>query len=236
MTLKAVAFDIDGTLYPNRKMYARSIPFGIRNMRLMRVFGRVRKKLRTIRPIDDFYTLQAQLVAEELGTSYEATREKIDRVIYGEWEQVLNSVPIYPGVMQFIHDLRARGVRIGVMSDFPVHTKLRVLKLDGLWDAEVSAEETGYLKPSPEPFRVLSQNLGVDPEQTLYIGNSYHYDVVGAATAGMYTAHLESRTVPPAEILHGELHRDTDADIRPNMQFRQYPALQQLVTPYIHAS
>lgn len=233
MKLLAIAFDIDGTLYPNRTMYLRSIPFGLRNMRLMKVFRKVRKELRTIRPIEDFYATQARSVADALGKPYEQTRSRIDKVIYGEWEQVLTSVPLYKGVREFIESLKSAGIRVGVMSDFPVHRKLEILGLSGLWDAEISAEETGYLKPAAEPFEVLSDRLGVTPEQTLYVGNSYHYDILGAGRAGMYTAHLESRTRQAAELVHTDPPRVRGDNVVPNIQFRDYLALQELVKPYL---
>lgn len=233
MTLKAIAFDIDGTLYPNRSMYLRSIPFALRNIRLMKVFSRVRKELRTIRPIQDFYETQARYVADAIGQPFEATRDRIDRLIYGEWEQVLRSVSIYAGVRDFVVRLERRNVKTGVMSDFPVQNKLQILGLSGLWNAEVAAETTGYLKPAAEPFIVLSGQLGVAPKETLYVGNSYHYDVLGASRAGMYTAHLDPRSRSQAELLHTELNPSSDDTVMPNIRFRDYAALEQLLEPYI---
>ncbi|MFW6234042.1 MAG: HAD family hydrolase [Spirochaetota bacterium] len=233
MTLKAIAFDIDGTLYPNRSMYLRSIPFALRNIRLMREFRRVRKELRAIRPIHDFYETQAQYVADGLGQSYAVARERIDRLIYGEWEQVLRSVKVYAGVRDFIARLAGSTVKIGVMSDFPVHNKLEILGLSGLWDAEVAAETTGYLKPAAEPFIVLSGQLGVNPDETLYVGNSYHYDVIGASRAGMFTAHLDPRTRSKAELVHTQITSSTEGEVKPNIRFRTYEALEKLILPYI---
>jgi putative hydrolase of the HAD superfamily len=233
MTLKAIAFDIDGTLYPNRSMYLRSIPFALRNIRLMKVFSRVRKELRTIRPIQDFYETQARYVADALGQPYQTTRERIDRLIYGEWEKVLHSVRLYGGVREFVTRLERRDVKIGVMSDFPVQNKLDILGMSGLWHAEVSAEATGYLKPAAEPFIVLSRQLGVAPEETLYVGNSYHYDVVGASRAGMYTAHLDPRSRSKAALLHTQIGRVSHGTVMPNIRFRDYTALEQLIEPYI---
>ena len=40
--IKAVAFDVDGTLYSTPRLYARVAGFGIRNLRLLAAFSEVR--------------------------------------------------------------------------------------------------------------------------------------------------------------------------------------------------
>ena len=193
----AVVFDIDGTLYDNWRMYLRSLPFALRHLRLIRAFSKVRRQIRTIRPIDDFCTLQAELLAEELGLSADEARETIDRVIYDDWESRLQGIRISPAVRNLLSYLKEHSsLKVGVLSDFPVDRKLELLDLGGEWGAAVSAEEVGYLKPHPEPFQEVSRRLGVRPEAVLYVGNSYRYDVVGSKGAGMLCAHYTSR--PPA--------------------------------------
>ncbi len=188
----AVAFDVDGTLYPNAAMYRRSFFFALRHARLLHNYRIVRKELRRIRPIGDFYRVQADRLAEALGIGTPEARELIDRVIYREWEAVLHKVKLYPGAREVLTMIRERGAKLAVVSDFPVRKKMAILGLDGLWDCLISAEETGYLKPNPEPFAAAAECLGVSPEKILFVGNSYEYDVVGAQRAGMHTAHITS--------------------------------------------
>ncbi len=193
LALKAVGFDIDGTLYPNREMYLRSIGFVLRNLRLMRRFGRVRHKIRTVRPIEDFYRVQAEMLGAELAIGTDEAAQLINERIYTEWETIIDRVPIYSGVIETVKSFREAGLKVGVTSDFPVSRKLGLLGLEGYWDCAFSSEEVGYLKPNPEPFEQLASRLGCRPEEILYVGNSYKYDVVGAVNAGMHAAHL-SRT------------------------------------------
>jgi putative hydrolase of the HAD superfamily len=90
---------------------------------------------------------------------------------------------------------------MGVSSDFPVHKKLERLKLEGFFACEQWTEESGYLKPHPEPFARLAECLGTPPENIAYVGNSYSYDVLGAKNAGMIAVHLARRS-----------HKNTIAD------------------------
>ena len=190
MQFRAVAFDVDGTLYPNGLMYLASIPFFFSRIRLILHFRKIRRTLRQIRPIEDFYELQSHMLAEALGVDPFRAAEIIDRRIYRDWERVLSAVPRFRGIRSVIESLREAGVKVGVLSDFPLGNKLGRLGLEGLWDVRVAAEDVGYLKPNPEPFRELLARLGEAAEDTLYVGNNYAYDVEGARAVGMRTAYL----------------------------------------------
>jgi putative hydrolase of the HAD superfamily len=194
-TYKALAFDVDGTLYPNSWMYFQSIPFGLKNYRLLKTFRKVRKELRAIRPIDNFYELQNNLVADELGWSLEKTQQVFQKVMYTQWEQVLYRVKLFPGVIQVLEEAKNRGLKLAVASDFPVKNKLPILGLEGWWDFELATETTNYLKPNPEPFLELAKGLGLEPQEILYVGNSYTYDILGAKQVEMDAAHITKK--PP---------------------------------------
>ncbi len=191
--IKAVAFDIDGTLYPNSRMYLASTGFALKNFSLLRRFRAVRAQLRKLEHIDDFYQTQAELLAQELGQDVDETRALIDRTFYGDWERVLEHVNLYPGVIELLSVLKERQLPLGVLSDFPVVTKLTVLNIENYFDVELSSEVSGRLKPHARPFELLIEQLGVDAADILYVGNSYEYDIVGAHAAGMQTAHITRR-------------------------------------------
>jgi putative hydrolase of the HAD superfamily len=193
MPIKAVAFDIDGTLYPNAVMYLKSLPFALTHLRLMLAFARVRKEIRALRPIDDHHELESRMLAERLRISPDEARERIEREIFGVWEAVLDRVKPFPHVRECIEQLRAAGFPIAVTSDFPVEKKLERLGFSGLFDCRLWTEESGYLKPNPEPFLELAACMGLTPEEILYVGNSYDYDVLGAKRVGMHAAHLSRR-------------------------------------------
>ncbi|TVR02027.1 MAG: HAD family hydrolase [Spirochaetaceae bacterium] len=196
MKLRAVAFDIDGTLYDNAIMHRRSIWFALRNWRVLNAFRRVRHELRLIRPIENFPRMQAELLAGELKTTPERAQEIIQQLFYDTWEQVLHRVPLCDGVRETIDSFRSAGLKLAVASDFPVTRKLGILNIEGLWNCEISTEAVGYLKPNPEPFRALLDCLDEPAESVLYVGNSYRYDVEGARNVGMPTAHYTRRARP----------------------------------------
>lgn len=208
--IEAIAFDIDGTLYPNWSFYWRIAPFLLRHWRFLVEFGRVRREIRLwqeARPGEthaDFLGWQAELLARRLGTSPGDARDLVDRLIYTGWRPVFERVGLFPGVREAFAAFRAAGLPIGILSDFLPSQKGSIWGLDALSDVILGSEETGALKPSPVPFRALADALGVAPGKILYVGNSVASDVVGASAAGMKTACV----VSPARAL---LHRLTGA-------------------------
>ncbi len=202
MAVKAVAFDIDGTLYPNWRMHLFSIPFLMSHLSLVMAFSKVRKEIRKVDKIDHFKELQASLMAEKLKISPEETGRVIDTIIYGKWEKIFRRVKPYRGLARTLEELKLQGLKLGVMSDFPVGNKLNYFRVDGHWDVTMSSEDTGYLKPHKAPFLALAEKLGCSPEEVIYVGNSHEYDMKGAAAAGMKTVYIHSRKkkVPEADL------------------------------------
>ena len=189
------AQDLDGTLYPTRQAAARSWRLILRYARLFRAFRQVRGQVRSIRPISDLHALQADLVAERLRMASADARSLIEDVVYTRLPSALGSVCLHPGVEQTLKMLRQRGVKLGVLSDMPPEAKLRDMGLSGFC-CTVTSEETHYLKPNPEPFGYVAEVLGVPPDQMMYVGDNYRYDIRGGNAAGMLTAHCVRKQAP----------------------------------------
>ncbi len=199
MKIDAVGFDLDGTLYSHARMSRLSLPLVVRNPRVIFHFSRVRREVRRLDRIDGFRATQARLLADRLGIEAAEAEARIERLVYGEWISLLRRIRPFPHLHGALARLRAMGLRLGLMSDYPVERKLVFLGLQGLWDACFCSEETGYLKPRPEPFQRLARDLGTEPSRILYVGDSLSYDVRGAAAVGMHTA-LIGRRDPAAEL------------------------------------
>jgi putative hydrolase of the HAD superfamily len=204
--LDGIAFDLDGTLYPNYRLYIRLIPFIVKELRLLLAMGKARNILRDPARAADvlcaaaesgsagavFYRAQARLMAEILGAEPETVEERTVRLIYRGWEPFFTRIAPYDGVRETLEDLRAAGLKLGLLSDFPPEKKIVAMGLDGFWDVQLCSELTGRLKPDPAPFRALAEEMRIPPERLLYVGNSVSYDVIGAKTAGMRAALIVS--------------------------------------------
>lgn len=192
MAVKAVAFDIDGTLYPNWKMKLNSIPFFALHPKLIYKFGEIRKDIRNLETIEDFYSTQAEMFGNSLSISSDKARQIINSYFYTRWVKTFSRIKPYGNVEKVIKSLKSMGLKTAVMSDFPIGKKLDYFGLNDLWDVEISSEDSGYLKPDKRPFLFLCEKLGLEPEEIIYVGNSYSYDVLGSKEAGMIAGHLSS--------------------------------------------
>jgi FMN phosphatase YigB (HAD superfamily) len=175
MALTAVGFDLDGTLYPNHRFWVRLLPFLARGMPLLLSMGKARDKLRAGGHDGHFYSVQAELASRHLKRPAHEVRELIDEKIYRGWEPLFSRVRPRRGVREEVLALKAAGLKVGILSDFPIGNKLDLLGLGGIWDALVCSEEVGKLKPAPEPFLALAAALGADPEDMAYVGNSLRH-------------------------------------------------------------
>ena len=92
----------------------------------------------------------------------------------------------------FAHDtiryLRDKGYRIHIISDgfFEVQImKVKMAKIASYVSHLISAEEVGVLKPDPRIFEYAVNKANTTKEKSIFIGNDYENDVLGARNAGL---------------------------------------------------
>jgi putative hydrolase of the HAD superfamily len=92
-----------------------------------------------------------------------------------------------PGAASTLAALRARGFRVGVVSnaDGRVAALLETAGLGPHLEAIVDSHLEGVEKPDPEIFRRALARLGVPAARTAYVGDIHSIDVVGAHAAGL---------------------------------------------------
>lgn len=196
MKIEAVLFDIDGTVYANNVMHLHSIPLFCKYSRHLTLFSKARKYLHYhAADIDasglSFVDFQARYMAElsQNGATPEECLAELHKFRI-EWEQIFSKMKPYKHFKETVIAFKEAGLKVGLFSDFPLSDKMARLGVDGLWDAALSAEDCGALKPDPRGFLMTAQQCGVAPDKVLFVGNSHAYDVLGAKAAGMHTAHL----------------------------------------------
>lgn len=107
----------------------------------------------------------------------------------------------YDDVEPVLRDLRSRGLKIGVISNWDTRLKTisEGLGLTALVDFLVISAEAGVRKPDPGIFRMALDRAGVRPEEALHVGDLPEEDAEGARRAGVRPVLIDrKRRVTPA--------------------------------------
>jgi putative hydrolase of the HAD superfamily len=91
------------------------------------------------------------------------------------------------GVVETLDELRARGLKLGLISvcSEDVPAAWPETPLAGRFDATTFSSECGVMKPEPEIYLRTADALGVDPADTLYVGDGANDELRGARDVGM---------------------------------------------------
>lgn len=93
----------------------------------------------------------------------------------------------YPGLPELLKKLQEAGIKTGVISNKPdwAARKLSEKAFGSLLDGAVG-DRPGKVKrkPDPEPLELMMRELGVDPQKTIYVGDS-EVDIETARNAGI---------------------------------------------------
>ena len=95
-----------------------------------------------------------------------------------------------PGARDILSHLKTAGYKLGLLSNTmftgAAHIKdLQRFELDGYFDTMLFSADAGKWKPQPTPYLHVLEELGVEPANAVFIGDSPEHDIVGAHAAGM---------------------------------------------------
>jgi FMN phosphatase YigB (HAD superfamily) len=195
--LRAVLFDLDGTLYSQRLLRALML-IELLALPLRRPFT----WWRTWRTISAYRSAQESLRTREGTTMSAAAQVNVAAVrvslpaadvetIVQEWmfDRPLKYLKWCraSGIVSFLEFLARRRVEIGLLSDYPAGGKLYALGLSGRFAPVLcsSDPEIGVFKPDPRGLLRASDVWGVAPSEVLVVGDRLDVDAAGAAAAGM---------------------------------------------------
>ena len=139
---------------------------------------------------------------------------------------------IVPGALDVVRDLKARGYRLGLISNTgrtPGYALRAILDRLGLrFDAMVFSNEHGECKPQRSIFETLRQSLGVEFDEMLFVGDNLYVDVHGAQRCGMIAIHF----VPPSPGTAVAPIPDHDLTIQPDATIRFLRELPQAIAQF----
>jgi len=101
----------------------------------------------------------------------------------------LKKLKPYDGTLDSLKRLKT-SFRLGIVSDAQQEYAISELKIVGiyrLFDSIVISGDYGFRKPDQRLFNQCLSNLGVSPEEALFVGNDAYRDISGAKSIGLKT-------------------------------------------------
>jgi putative hydrolase of the HAD superfamily len=198
---KAIFFDLDDTLFDYTN--SRHTAFRALRRKFIELSGA------SIEDMDSrwtkyWYELLPSGVIRDSSVIMHMRRERL-RLIFRDYGTMLNeqemehvmrtytenydtSISQVPGAGNLLKEIKASGISVGVITNNPLEGQKKKLKKCGIEDYVdilVCSGEVGCSKPDPRIFGLSMDRIGTNPEESVMIGDSWEYDVVGAMNSGL---------------------------------------------------
>lgn len=190
--IKAVLFDLDNTLVDFMRMKRASVEAAVEAM--INAGLQMSKRAATQRLFNIYWRVgieHPQIFQEFLKNVNHHVDDKIVAAGIVAYRKAQTAfLRPYPGMTSVLHQLKARGLKLAIVSDAPrlkAWMRLTELGLQDLFDAVVAYDDTGERKPSTLPFAEALDRLKAKPAEVLHVGDWPERDVVGARKLGIKT-------------------------------------------------
>lgn len=207
--IEAVIFDLDDTLY-SEKDYVRS---GYRAV------------ARELEQVENAY--------EKLWAAFEGGHAAIDKVLLDEgvysealkvkcleiYRSHIPEIKLYSGVAEMLSGLRAKGIKLGIITDgrpLGQRNKISALGLEELVDEIIITDEIGgaeFRKPNDISFRIMQRKLKVPFEKTVYVGDNPQKDFHAPRQLGMQSVWFENKDGLYSNAVSADTHAKIITDI-----------------------
>ena len=184
--MKAVLFDLDGTLHDRPQTIRRWLGAHIQHFDLPEAYGP-----RFIE-LDDFgYRSKSEVLpqlVQELGLSHDPAE------LLKHYSTALEWACPMPHAHDTLRELRRLGFKLGVVTNGWVEAQAKCMEicgLTGLVDDVVISKAVNLSKPDPRIYHLALDRLGVSAAETWFVGDySPQNDVWGPQQIGLKTAYL----------------------------------------------
>ncbi len=186
--VRAIIFDLDGTLYPMSRRFKPlfalfSMPHPLRLPGYMKLRDKFRGKA-----CDSGEGIMTEINKEiEEAFHIDSGSEWQENDFYPAFFSTLKALNKRPMINELLADLKEKGYRLVVLSDFgKVRERLSAISVESsCFELILSSEDLGGFKPHRCPFEKTLKMLQLPPEAVLMVGDRDDTDGEGAKAMNM---------------------------------------------------
>src|SRR5215203_5270452 len=196
MHIKAIIFDIDGTLLNSVDLHAASWVETFENFGISTTFADVRTHIG-----EGADRLLPAFIPEGTPPELSEAIERFRSALFKE--RYLQRVQPFPAVQLLLERLRSKGLKIALASSCTseeVGKYKEIASISSLTDCDITSDDAGSSKPAPDIFKKAVQRLfPIEPHECLVIGDT-KYDGIAARAAHIPFIGVRSGGTPDAEL------------------------------------
>lgn len=193
--IKAIIFDLDDTLYPEKEFIESG-------------FWAVGKYLASkykLPRINLYNILETDFKRGNRGKNFNLLLDRVN-LPRKELKQLISiyrnhkpRIKLHKDAAEILtYFIKDKRMKLGLISDGIVNTqknKLRTLKLNTVFDVIVLSDVFGkkYRKPNAKPFEVILKKMKVKPEEAIYVADNPQKDFIGAKRLGIFTIRIKRK-------------------------------------------
>lgn len=189
--IKAVVFDLDGTLY--ELSFKVKLMFFLKNFKKWSLFKAHREVQEDLRGRDlangkDFYDVYLGEISKRSGKDVVSVEDWYFNRFEDTFSDILRDyAPKRENLLNLFDHLQANDVRAAIFTDYGfIEKRLDALNIDlQNFEMLVSSELEGVLKPSARPLQKISKTMNIPAQNILMVGDNYNTDGKSAEKAGM---------------------------------------------------
>ena len=211
--LKAVIFDVDGTLLDTERIYMRAWKDAAAELGY-EITDELLRKTRAINVKD-----AARIFETEIGNGFSYEKTRTIRVRIAE-EIIKRESPILkPGVTELLTFLKEKGIRLSVASSTHLKGIKEHLSESGIlepFEVVVGGDMVTRGKPNPDIFLKAAELLGLAPEECIVVEDS------PAGIRAAFSAGMKAVLVPDQAAITQEIIDMSDAVLESLLDMPRY--------------
>ncbi|ENU30736.1 MULTISPECIES: HAD family hydrolase [unclassified Acinetobacter] len=205
---KAIIFDLDQTLLDRTTSLIRFLTWQTNYFRL--IPNKVREQfIKRFLELDDNGKVWKDLVYEKLTQEFMIKHISKDQLLESYINDFNKFSCCYENVEITINQLKQHGYLIGLISNgrtpFQEHN-FYALGLSEFFSSILVSEAVGLRKPDPKIFLLSCTQLGVPPQDCIFVGDNEIADIQGAKKVGMRTIFFHPDPQVESLIADANLH------------------------------